>query len=379
MYNKIIEQVSQIAFKDAAKIILSGTNAEFKKITLRPIIIKNVQFWQIEKHSGKKAFHSNIEFSAVASELEKLLGEYNFSDINLFTTNLHTSYRVSKRGKLLTNIKRIAEQRNVTHSHNRQKNYILAEGMAIPALVDLGVFSSTYHIVKGKHDKFVQINKFAEIIDANLKDYTGDSISIVDFGSGKSYLTFIVYYYFSVLRGIKTTIIGYDINAEIVEQCNAVAQKYNYSDINFIAGDISKMQKVATAPDMLITLHACDTATDHALSYAIKNKIKYIFSVPCCQQEINAQIKFPQELKILGTHGLYKERFSSILTDTIRAEALKQHGYDVDAVEFVGFSTTPKNAMLRAKLVKDNITSNINALKDLCAKFDISQTLLNIL
>ncbi|MCL2060250.1 MAG: SAM-dependent methyltransferase [Oscillospiraceae bacterium] len=255
-------------------------------------------------------------------------------------------------------------------SHNRQKRYILAEGMPIMPFVDLGIFDKNLRVIQSKYDKFRQINRFVEIIADAFKNVygtnniNGDSnatdsaLSIVEFGCGKSYLTFFIYYYFMYILKKNVDITGYDIKNDIVARCNDVAKKYGYSNLRFVAGDVSKITDVLPGahispvcrPDVMITLHACDTATDYALYYAIKNKVKYIFSVPCCQHEVNAQIRSEGNISLLFKHGLYKERFSALLTDSIRCEILKSTGYEVDVVEFVGLENTPKNAMIRATL-----------------------------
>ena len=174
-------------------------------------------------------------------------------------------------------------------------------------------------------------------------------ITILDFGCGKSYLTFLVYYYFVKIKQIKAKIIGYDIKKDVVENCNKIAKKYNYDGLEFILSDVKKDQLFEGKVDMVITLHACDTATDFALDFAIKNRVKHIFSVPCCQHEVNMSIKKAGDFDILLNDGLIKERFSALLTDAVRVEILRAKGYSVDVIEFVDFAHSPKNLMIRAK------------------------------
>jgi len=379
MYDSILYEITSMAFDKISKVVFSGSSGEMRRITLRPLLIKGKPFWQCEKNIGTKVYHANIEFNSLKFEIDKILLSNKFSDVNIFTIEENISYHLSKKGKSLRTTTKLEKKRDITLSHDRKKNYILAEGMEIPALVDLGVFDSSYRLIKGKNDKFVQINKFIEIIDAELKNFKKNSLTIVDFGCGKSYLTFIVYYYFAILRGIQTTILGYDLKSEVIEECQKIAKRYGYSEVNFHAGDISKMQLYADKVDMMLTLHACDTATDYALEYAIKNKVQYVFSVPCCQQEINQQIKFDNDLFMLGRHGLYKERFSAILTDCIRCEVLREFGYNVDVIEFVDFSNTPKNAMIRASLTQTQRRPNLESLQDISSKFNISHKLVNLI
>ena len=245
-----------------------------------------------------------------------------------------------------------------TIGHDRKKSYILTEGMSVMPLVDLGIFDADMRVKKSKYDKYRQINRFLEIIADSFKNGAADSsaygsadvFTIIDFGCGKSYLTFLIYYYFSFILRKHVRIFGYDVKCEVVARCNEIAAKYGYGGIVFEYADISRQMPADIHADMMVTLHACDTATDYALYYAIKNKVHHIFSVPCCQHELNAKIKRSDEFSLLLRHGLYKERFSAILTDCVRCEILKDMGYGVDVVEFVSPENTLKNAMIRATL-----------------------------
>ena len=263
-------------------------------------------------------------------------------------------------------------------THNRQKQYILSEGTPIPALIDLGIFNSNYEIIKSKFDKFKQINRFIEIIDDSFKTTNKDEITILDFGCGKSYLTFIVYYYFTYIKNIKATIIGYDLKADVVENCNKIATKYGYNNLKFFVNDVTNDKLFEGNIDMIITLHACDIATDYALFFAIKNNVKNIFSVPCCQHEINNSISKGGDYDILLKHGLIKERFSALLTDSIRAEILHESGYHVDVLEFVDFTHSPKNLMLRATKVAKGFKPNFD-IEKLTKQYKFNQTLYNLI
>ena len=290
--------------------------------------------------------------------------------------------------------------------HDRKKSYILTEGMPVMPLVDLGIFDADMRVKKSQFDKYRQINRFLEIIaDSFIKSGASESeahmrpradfcapdaeaapaanseasatsaaasdahaalrpgsgaasgtsasagaFTIIDFGCGKSYLTFLVYYYFTFILHLRVRIFGYDVKRDVVARCNEIAAKYGYVGIVFECADISRRMPPDMRADMMVTLHACDTATDYALYYAIKNKIRRIFSVPCCQHELNAKIERGDEFSLLLKHGLYKERFSAILTDCVRCEVLKDMGYGVDVVEFVSPENTLKNAMIRATL-----------------------------
>ena len=230
---------------------------------------------------------------------------------------------------------------------NRQKNHILQEGMIVPPLVDMGVLTPEGKIIRSRYDKFKQINRFLEIIDDEYKDYVSDKpLRVIDFGCGKAYLTFVLYYYFTEIRHLAVDMTGLDLKTDVIEKCNLAAQKYGYTSLRFEVGDIADYSPDDNI-DMVITLHACDTATDYALYNAVTWNAKKIFSVPCCQHEINKAIT-SQHLNVLTRYGIIKERFSALLTDALRADILECCGYETQVLEFIDLEHTPKNIMLRA-------------------------------
>ena len=230
---------------------------------------------------------------------------------------------------------------------NRQKNHILQEGMIVPPLVDMGVLTPEGKIIRSRYDKFKQINRFLEIIDDEYKDYVSDKpLRVIDFGCGKAYLTFVLYYYFTVIRHLAVDMTGLDLKTDVIEKCNLAARKYGYTGLRFEIGDIADYSPDDDI-DMVITLHACDTATDYALYNAVTWNAKKIFSVPCCQHEINKTIT-SQHLNVLTRYGIIKERFSALLTDALRADILECCGYETQVLEFIDLEHTPKNIMLRA-------------------------------
>lgn len=360
------------------KLVLSelkNKNYEYSKITARPFSSKKGTLWQLEKTKNNQVFHENM------TEEEFLLwlssdGKETFRQICLTAEGTTVHYTVFpdkvKRKETGNNLKVKAQ------SHNKEKAYILKQGENIPALVDLGVFSKELTIVKSKYDKFKQINRFIEIIDDAFSKLSKDEITILDFGCGKSYLTFIVYYYFTEIKKVKAKVIGYDLKEDVVKNCNEIAKRYGYSDLKFYVNDVTKGELYEGEVDMVITLHACDIATDFALYHAIENGVRHIFSVPCCQHEICSSIKKGGDYDLLLSHGLIKERFSALLTDSIRAEILKECGYEVDIIEFVDFAHSPKNLMLRCKLKKKK-APQLQSIKELTEKYGFTQKLFELI
>jgi len=364
--NKDIEKLKKIVVSDP-KVKISES-----KLTYRPYFKNGEILFQEEVIISNKAYHNNYTFVDFKERLEKELVAY-YQQIFIMKEGSNISFFINPNGK----IKRREEKNKLLSvklsEHNKEKKYILEEGEKIPALVDLGVFTTNFKVVSSKYDKFKQINRFIEIIDDEFNTYDKKDITILDFGCGKSYLTFIIYYYFVVKRGIEATIIGYDLKEDVVNSCNDLAKKYGYNNLHFEVKDVSKGlddQKV----DMLVSLHACDTATDYALYYAIKNKVKNIFSVPCCQHQVNANIKKGGDFDLLLKDGLIKERFSALLTDSIRAEILRGMGYSVDVIEFVDFAHSPKNIMLRAKKVH-GLNKSLEKVEGLVQKYGFEQEL----
>lgn len=353
------------------KITLSDTSTyQYKKIIIRPIIIKGQSLWQIEQYTENKVFHTNVnekQMSEFFCEICAHFGQITFyyADRTVIFSRKGNSYHAKTTQNTIPT-------RDI--AHDKTKNYILPEGSDIPAFVDLGIFGKDNRIIKAKFDKFKQINRFIEVVDDALKTENSEEFVVLDFGCGKSYLTFILYYYLTEVKHIKTQIIGYDLKADVVEHCNQIAKKYGYDNLHFYVNDVSKGTPYSGKIDMVVTLHACDTATDFAMEYAIKNDVKYIFSVPCCQHEINSQIASNGDYDILLKHGLIKERFCALLTDSIRAEILHQYGYGVDLIEFVDFSNSPKNILFRARKTAASRKANFD-IGGLCRRYNFTQKL----
>ncbi len=366
---------SQILKITASNPIEKGN--QYFRVTLRQVKIGGKSCFQAEKFKDKQVFHENIDMDALESWLKSNV-EFAYKQVCVVLENSDITYLFSANGKC-KRLQKATTAKNVQVAGvNRTKNYLINEGDNVPALVDLGVFTKELKIVRPMFDKFKQINRFVEILNHQFKDYSHDKITILDFGCGKSYLTFIVYYYFSVLKNVDVKIIGYDLKADVVKNCNALAQKYGYKNLHFVVADVSKDKLADEHIDCVISLHACDTATDYALHYAISHDVKYIFSVPCCQHEINLSIQSGGELDCLLKYGLIKERTSALLTDAIRGLILEDCGYAVDMLEFVDFAHSPKNIMIRASRTKKSAGKNRKQIEELMQKYHFEQTLFKL-
>ena len=378
-----MEEIKQLILNERENIIKISVsspfskNEEFNKITIRPINIKNKPCFQAERFKNNQVFHLNMSNTEFSAFLENIFKKY--AQICVFKSGVTVTFAISKNGNIKTSeSKNNLQIKQKNTENNRQKEYIFNEGENIPPLVDLGVFTEDFKIVKSKYDKFKQINRFIEIVNDAFVNDTKESITILDFGCGKSYLTFIIYYYFREIKKKNVKIIGYDLKKDVVENCNKIAEKYGYDNLKFVVSDVTKDMLYREPIDMVISLHACDTATDFALNYAIQKNVKYIFSVPCCQHEINKSIKKGGDFDILLKHGLIKERMSALLTDSIRAGILEDMGYSVDVLEFVDFSHSPKNIMLRAKKTKKESDKNRSQIKELQERYNFTQTLYDL-
>ncbi len=369
----IIKDINEAEGK-IKKIVLSESRSktyEFSKISVRTFTAGKKTVWQLEKYKNNQVFHENLSKDDFLRWLSDE-GKINFRQICITFTGYTIHYTVFP-----DKIKRKVSGNKVeavSSSHNKEKAYLLRQGENIPALVDLGVFTKDFKIVNSKYDKYRQINRFIEIIDDSFSKMNKDEITILDFGCGKSYLTFIVYYYFTEIKKVRARVLGYDLKEDVVKSCNEIAKRYGYENLEFFVNDVTKGEVYKEKVDMVITLHACDIATDFALYHAISHNVPHIFSVPCCQHEICSSIEKGGDFDLLLNHGLIKERFSALLTDSIRADILKKCGYEVDIIEFVDFAHSPKNLMLRCKM-KKKITPDLSQIEQLKNKYGFSQKL----
>ena len=347
------------------------------KVIIRPVALRGERRYQLECFRDNKAYHQNLTAEElVRTAAAELDGRYR--QVLIVSDAGAAQYSLKTNGTYKRKVNAAVSRPGGSDTHNREKSYILSEGENIPALVDLGVFTADLHIVRAKYDKYKQINRFIELVDDEFSKTDRRDITILDFGCGKSYLTFILYYYFTVKRGMNARIIGYDLKEDVVERCNAVAEKYGYTGLHFVHADVTRDVLYDEHIDMIVTLHACDTATDYALWYALSRRAEYIFSVPCCQHEVNKTIRKSGELDIFMSHGIIKERMSALLTDAIRAAVLEDMGYSVDMIEFIDFEHSPKNIMIRAVRGKPRGTKRIAAARALADKYGFRQTLLEL-
>lgn len=319
-------------------------SSDIKRIKLKPVEIKNEYLIQFEYQHEHVLKHENLPIDKAASKLALLFDDFRQAMFQF--TDEKVQIQLSKKFKVSWKAEPTGEKK-VELSHNRKKQYLLEDGIPYPFLVRLGVQSPDGKVKKQKYDKFRQINRFIEFIDDALAYLPQDrTVRILDFGSGKSYLTFALYHYLRIEKGLDIRVTGLDLKKEVIEECQQIAEDLRYEQLEFLVGDINDYNE-ESAVDMVVTLHACDVATDMALARAVKWDAKVILSVPCCQHELNSQIDAP-ELGIMLQHGLIKERFSALATDSIRAELLSLVGYETQLMEFIDMEHTPKNILIRA-------------------------------
>ena len=347
-----------------------------EKIKIRPVLLKDQLKFQVTFYRGTKVIHKNYEKKELLTDIPLWLGEY-FKQMQAEYGDMQASVLVSKKGKVTIKTRRTGCKKQAVLEHNRKKKYILEEGKPVPFLVDLGVMSQNGKIIHAKYDKFKQINRYLEFVDDILEQLPKDrEVTIVDFGCGKSYLTFALYYFLRELNGYQVSIIGLDLKEDVIEHCNKLSKKYGYQDkLKFYVGDIAGYNALKSV-DMVVTLHACDTATDYALAKAVGWGAQVILSVPCCQHEVNKQLQNDMLAPVLK-YGLIKERMAALMTDAIRAQLLEEQGYQVQVMEFIDMEHTPKNILIRA--VKDKKAGRNQKLDNCMKELHVQPTLSGLL
>ena len=390
--NEIRDLFERFVKEQPLSAVLSGQQEkdDFLKVKVRPILSGGNVLIQVEEFRGKQAFHKNLESNEAVSYLTDLM-EHSFKQAQVETERWNGQMLVSKKGKVSVKVKMKSEAAHKRTgqvseleiawkkglSHNRKKRYILEEGTAVPFLIDLGVQTKEGKIVNSRYDKFRQINRFLEFIEDILPklDKSREN-TILDFGCGKSYLTFAMYHYLKELKGYPVRIIGLDLKEDVIKKCNDLARRYGYEKLSFYTGDIASYEGVDQV-DMVVTLHACDVATDYALEKAVRWGAKVILSVPCCQHELNVQMK-NDLLQPIFQYGIIKERTAALYTDAIRAQILESVGYRTQILEFIDMEHTPKNLLIRAvKQGKPN--DNKNELEAIMNELHIKPKLYHLL
>lgn len=364
-------------------VLSAGRKADGpSKVKIRPVKLKDQICYQVSALEGTKVFHKNYDREQMLAYLEAELSG-NFGQLQCQGALMDGVVLVSKKGKMTIKEKHHAVRENVQiQAHNRVKQYILKEGIPVPFLTDLGVMTEKGKIITSRYDKFRQINRFLEFIEDILPRLAKDrEVTILDFGCGKSYLTFAMYYYLKELKGYDVNIIGLDLKTDVIEKCNGLARKYGYEKLHFYQGDIADYEGVS-AVDMVVTLHACDTATDFALAKAVEWGAQVILSVPCCQHEVNKQIR-NELLEPVLHYGILKERMSALITDAVRANLLESKGYETQILEFIDMEHTPKNLLIRAvkkgKTAQAENTAKTTRLDEMIKELNIHPTLEQLL
>lgn len=349
--DEIRRLLQEIAGPELLSVILSNAVNKEKcsKKKIRPVLVKDELVYQQSSFTGAKVFHANLTEADLMNEMLYALTE-EFKQCEIETKREHIIVLISKKGTVTINRKKKQQNediiRNNDLNHNRSKQYILEEDKPIGFLIDLGVQTEDGKIIKAKYDKFRQINRYLEFVRDILPNLpTGRTLTIIDFGCGKSYLTFALYYYLHELNQLDIRVIGLDLKEDVIATCNRLRDKYHYDGLQFLLGDIGSYEGVNQV-DMVVTLHACDTATDYALYKAVKWNASVILSVPCCQHEVNRQIS-SKELEPVLQYGIIKERMSALITDAVRANILTKCGYQTQILEFIDIEHTPKNLLIR--------------------------------
>ena len=351
--NQVKKALDLLLNGELERLLLSNPTDPQKmlKAKLRPLLMKGKLTFQAEEQVGKQAFHRNLDLDEASRYvLDMLDGPFRQAEVE--SGRGSALILVSKKKKVTVKVKQRPgpipiQAGSRLPGHNRKKRYILEEGLTVPFLVDLGVMTAEGKIVSSRYGKYRQINRFLEFIEDILPSLDREQeTTIIDFGCGKSYLTFAMYYYLRELQGYPVRIIGLDLKQDVIDHCSRLSRQYGYEKLDFFHGDIASYEGVDHV-DMVVTLHACDLATDYALAKAVGWGAKVILSVPCCQHELNRQM----DNELLGPvlqYGLIKERMAALCTDAIRAQVLEYRGYKTQILEFIDMEHTPKNILIRA-------------------------------
>ena len=371
--NQIEELLKRVLTSLLVDMVISGARGggDFIKIKVRPVMIRDSLYFQVSRYTDKQVFHENM---TAEDALETLSGWilHDFRQPQIRMQDEMVTVLVSKKGKATVKSKKAACIETQNLEHNRKKQYIIEEGTAVPFMIDLGVMTESGKIIRTRYDKYRQINRFLEFIEDILPELPTDrTVHIIDFGCGKSYLTFAMYYYLKVLKHYDIRITGLDLKQKVIEDCQALADRYGYDGLQFLCGDIADYNGTDEV-DMVVTLHACDTATDYALYKAVKWHASVILSVPCCQHELNRKMQC-ETLSGAFQYGLIKERTAALMTDAMRGQLLEMKGYKTQLLEFIDMEHTPKNILIRA--VKTGKKKNRESFADSMKALHVNPTL----
>jgi SAM-dependent methyltransferase len=317
-----------------------------QKIVGKKIMLKEQAFFQFNLMNQNKSFHENILLAEVVEPLKAYTLQYK--QLQLYTSSQDYTVLVGKKGNTHITKATPTKTKATSLSHNRQKNYLIETSTSATFLKALGLMGKNETINPSKYDKYKQINKYLEFIDNLIPSLPEGPLRIVDFGCGKSYLTFAMYHYLHEIKGKEVEVIGLDLKEDVILFCQKLAKELGYNKLFFQIGDIGSYTTDQTI-DLVVSLHACNTATDAALLQAVNWKAKAILAVPCCHHEAYGQIKNDLLDPILK-HGILKERIASLVTDGLRAQMLEAYGYKVSVMEFIDMQHTPKNILIRAIL-----------------------------
>lgn len=376
-YTEVKKQIKNIIDEnkiDSATLSnpIKKDDEHYTKVTLKAMLLKDRLTYQLSLLKNNKMFHKNIEPENILDELLELMNE-NFKQLNINADNYATVLMNKKHLFTVTGVKENLKPQNI-QGHNKEKNYILKEGEYVDWLYHLGIMDKKGIVFSHRQKKFRQINKFLEMLK-DIEENVPQNSVIVDMGCGKSYLTFAIYHYFNNIKNKNVEIRGYDLKKDVVDYCNSLAEKFDFKRLKFYCQDIAETENNDNRISMIITLHACDTATDYAIYHGIRWSCNVIMNVPCCQHEVFHQMK-GNSLNILTGHGILKERFAALLTDSIRAAILEIKGYKADVIEFIDMEHTPKNIMIRSvKANKATDDTKLKELQDTLNTFGINPTL----
>jgi hypothetical protein len=374
-YEKIGDEIKKridVALLESATISNPVKKGDIFKIKIKGVTVKGEACFQLSKYIDKRVLHENCDRDKLVDRIVELMRD-GFKQCNIIADN-YLTVLMNKKGEFsITGVKPNPNARVCFDGHNSSKNYILSDGELVPWMHSLGLMDENGMVVNHKQKKFRQINRFLEMLK-DVEDNIPDNSVIVDMGCGKSYLTFAMYHYLNVIKNKNIEIMGFDLKADVVDYCNKLTADFGFDKLKFYAKDIADIDNIDGRISMIITLHACDTATDIALYHGIRWGCRVIMSVPCCQHELFKQIQNP-DMDILLKHGILKERFSALMTDAIRAQILEIKGYKTSVMEFIDMEHTPKNIMIRAVKTKHEREGELSRLTKLMDEYSVKQKL----